>query len=267
MQTLMPPVGTPDNKFHDGNPLTGEMGTIVEAAHLNNVQGAIRDTQSEIISILAEADIEPDGSTLQLLSAMKLLFAGNSDSLGALASLNGAANKLPYFTGNKAASLTDLTAVGRDIIAAATKDAVLQYLGLGDLPDFGAAAALNVATTAQMQAGTATDLLPSVAAVMSLFPKRVFAQNDFIRIPDVPGGLILQWGRATSLATGTGVTRIPFPIPYPTAPLIALPVRNYTSSASGSQANPTVNGLTTTGFDLNIADAVSVSAYWLSIGG
>lgn len=39
MRPLMPPVQTPDNLFHDGNPLTGELGTIVDAEHLNNVQG------------------------------------------------------------------------------------------------------------------------------------------------------------------------------------------------------------------------------------
>ncbi|MFW5402851.1 phage tail protein, partial [Yersinia sp. 1252 StPb PI] len=43
-----------------------------------------------------------------------------------------------------------------------------------------------------MAAGTATNLLPTVAAVMSLFNKRTFTANDYIRIPDVPGGLIVQ---------------------------------------------------------------------------
>ncbi|HIE3658053.1 TPA: gp53-like domain-containing protein, partial [Yersinia enterocolitica] len=28
---------------------------------------------------------------------------------------------------------------------------------------------------------------------MSLFSKRTFTTNDYIRIPDVPGGLIIQW--------------------------------------------------------------------------
>lgn len=98
-------------------------------------------------------------------------------------------------------------------------------------------------------------------------PKRVFAQNDFIRIPDVPGGLIIQWGLATGLATGTAFSRVTFPTPYPNSHLITLVTRNHTVAGGGGQANPTVNGTTNTGFDLNIADAVSVSAFWISIGG
>lgn len=64
---------------------------------------------------------------------------------------------------------------------------------LGNL-GIGAAGLLGVATNAQMAAGTSTALLPTVAAVMSLFSKRSFGVNDYIRIPDVPGGLIIQMG-------------------------------------------------------------------------
>lgn len=76
----------------------------------------------------------------------------------------------------------------------------------------GEAAKQGVATTSQMQAGTATDLLPSVSAVMSLFSKRSFAINDYIRIPDVPGGWIVQWGFYTP--TG-GTQTINLPVAFP----------------------------------------------------
>lgn len=72
MQNLMPPIGTPDNLFHDGNPLTGEQGTIVTAAHLNNVQGATRDIQTELLAVLADAKIEVNPEDhAQLLKALK----------------------------------------------------------------------------------------------------------------------------------------------------------------------------------------------------
>lgn len=80
----------------------------------------------------------------------------------------------------------------------------------------GEAEKLGVATPSQMQVGTATDLLPSVAAVMSLFSKRSFSTNDFIRIPDVPGGIILQWG-TTGGADVNGLIQANLPTPFPSS--------------------------------------------------
>lgn len=132
MKPLMPPIDTPDKLFHDGNPATGAEGTIVPAEHLNNEQASIRDLQSEMIAILTAAAMAPDSTAGQLLAALNKLYAPGNDTLGALASLVGAANKLPYFTGPKGATLTDLTKVGRDIIGQTDIAAVLQYLGLGE---------------------------------------------------------------------------------------------------------------------------------------
>ncbi|EAA5550253.1 phage tail protein [Salmonella enterica subsp. enterica] len=73
MQDLMPPVSTPDNVFHDGNPATGELGTIVSAEWLNNTQGAIRDIQAECINVLAAAGLKPDPAKKQLLDAIKAI--------------------------------------------------------------------------------------------------------------------------------------------------------------------------------------------------
>ncbi|EIF8857673.1 tail fiber protein [Salmonella enterica] len=73
MQDLMPPITTPDNAFHDGNPATGELGTIVAALWLNNVQGAVRDIQAECIAILAAAGFKPDPTKKQLLDAIKTI--------------------------------------------------------------------------------------------------------------------------------------------------------------------------------------------------
>ena len=92
MRPLMPPVQTPDNLFHDGNPLTGELGTIVDAEHLNNVQGAVRDTQSELITVLTAAGINVDPSKQnQLLTALKALLLSRSNPFADIKSDGAAA--------------------------------------------------------------------------------------------------------------------------------------------------------------------------------
>ncbi|EOP5563124.1 tail fiber protein [Escherichia coli] len=54
-------------------------------------------------------------------------------TLTALAGLATGANKLPYFTGKDTVAQTDLTSVGRDILAKTSTQAVIQYLGLREL--------------------------------------------------------------------------------------------------------------------------------------
>lgn len=60
MKPLMKPIDTPDQVFHDGNPSTGELGTICSAEWLNDTQASIRDIQAECIAILRANGFEPD---------------------------------------------------------------------------------------------------------------------------------------------------------------------------------------------------------------
>lgn len=71
-------IETPDGLFHDGNPATGELGTILSASWLNAIQ-------QEIIEILGAAGLVPDGErTDQLLAAIR-----NHIATGALALRSG----------------------------------------------------------------------------------------------------------------------------------------------------------------------------------
>ncbi|HDL8460163.1 TPA: tail fiber protein [Yersinia enterocolitica] len=82
MKNIMPPINTPDNAFHDGNQATGEQGTIVPCLWLNNIQGATRNTQQELISVLNEAEIEIDETKdNQLLTAILSLITANIPDL------------------------------------------------------------------------------------------------------------------------------------------------------------------------------------------
>ncbi|EGA3602795.1 hypothetical protein H5M87_002789 [Salmonella enterica] len=60
MKPLMKPIDTPDQVFHDGDPSTGELGTICSAEWLNDTQATIRDIQAECIGILRANGFEPD---------------------------------------------------------------------------------------------------------------------------------------------------------------------------------------------------------------
>ncbi|ELO6028293.1 tail fiber protein [Salmonella enterica] len=60
MKPLMKPIDTPDQVFHDGDPSTGELGTICSAEWLNNTQASIRDIQAECIAILQANGFGPD---------------------------------------------------------------------------------------------------------------------------------------------------------------------------------------------------------------
>ncbi|MBS0055527.1 phage tail protein [Yersinia sp. Marseille-Q3913] len=151
-------------------------------------------------------------NTAFVQAALAALVASSPAALDTLKELADALGNDPNFATtmtNALAGKMDKAKNGSDIANVA---AFLANLGLGD------AAKLGVATNSQMATGTSTSLLPSVAAVMSLFGKRSFATNDYIRIPDVPGGLIIQWVRGSTAASVEGqFPAITFPIPFPTA--------------------------------------------------
>ena len=83
MQNLMPPINTPDQLFHDGDPTQGIEGTIVTADYLNNQQGATRDLQQELLNVLGDAHIQPDPKkTDQLLTALRALLLSRKNPFG-----------------------------------------------------------------------------------------------------------------------------------------------------------------------------------------
>lgn len=130
-------------------------------------------------------------------------------TLTAIAALAGSANKLPYFTGEDTVAITDLTAFARTILGRSDAAGVLSYLGLGP-----------IATAADIQSGTAKKMVDATG-LKSFLPKRNFAVNDFVRIPDVPGGLIIQWG-VVSKSIPEGVQNVIFPTPFPNFSLMAM---------------------------------------------
>ncbi|MEA8863721.1 hypothetical protein ABK733_17125 [Citrobacter freundii] len=243
MRPLMPPVQTPDNLFHDGNPLTGELGTIVDAEHLNNEQAAIRDTQSELIAILTAAAMEPESTAGQLLAALNKLYAPLNDTLGALSSLVGGANKLPYFTSANAAALTALSSIGRDIVGKATVADVLTYLGLG--------------TAATKNVGNGANQIPTMANFTS--------GPGWMKFPD---GTIMQFG--TNIAGQISFpTTINFPVPFTSGCRIATSFDSASNIANDCPAfatSPAGTGLLAFYLMSSRTGGNGAGANWIAIG-
>lgn len=100
----------------------------------------------------------------------------------------------------------DIASDGAEAIATA-----LANLGLGD------AAKLGVAKNSDMQTSPGSaELLTTVAAVMSVLPTRAMSPTDYVRIPDKPGGLIIQWGTTPIIPKASWVD-VTFPIPFPSS--------------------------------------------------
>ncbi|CFQ99886.1 phage tail protein [Yersinia enterocolitica] len=292
MKNIMPPINTPDNAFHDGNPATGEQGTIVPGLWLTNVQGAIRNTQQELISVLTEAEIEIDETkNNQLLTAiLNLITAGIPDLPAASLTQAGVVKLISSLTSDSeslAATAKAVKLVANAIVTSMsdhiqTANPHHQYLAitnlLSEIKDAGPAAVaqtlLNlglgdaakkgIATNAEMQVGTA-DKLVSLVGLMSIFGKRTFTANDYIRIPDVPGGFIVQFGTATTLASGDTV--VTFPIPFPNKVLgIHLSQNNsYTNGAWAACASRSLSSFALSGWT-NATTRIAISVDYFAVG-
>ena len=187
--------GAGKNGFTRGNPQTGVPATDLDDDYFDALQ-------EELAGV-----VEGGGLTLnkedrgQVLKALKLLFAANTESMGALAALVGAANKLPYFTGADEAALADLTAFAREILAQADAAGILSKLGLGNLPTFGTAASKDV--------GTGAGQIPDMSAWTGSFGANESAGTWY----KMPNGIIVQEGISTP-PSSSGQSIITLPIPF-----------------------------------------------------
>ncbi|MBZ3684047.1 hypothetical protein J1N41_23200, partial [Providencia rettgeri] len=91
-------------------------------------------------------------------------------------------------------------------------------------------------------------------------PKRSFSENDSIRIPDEPGGLIVQWGKNTG-------ERINFPIQFPNKCLWMIQVPNVDVNEPHGLVWHAVKSFDKSGFiRYTSTTIVTNSCYFLAIG-
>lgn len=98
-----------------------------------------------------------------------------------------------------------------DGLVAKLATAITTNLGLGE-----------IATVADIQAGTASKLVDA-EGLKKYLPTKVMQTSGFIRIPDVPGGTIIQWGQVTG-TINEGTKNVVLPTPFPNSGRFAIAI-------------------------------------------
>jgi hypothetical protein len=298
----VPSIGLVDGKFIDENPTAGTPGSLIPSAWGNAVTeeilaviraaGLAPDENNHAQLLLAVRKIIQSGQLLYALDtgAANLYVAAFSPAVTALA--DGLLLMIKAKTANTGASTFDVNGLGAKPIVglshvalqagdiAANGDVWLQYntsIGGGSwvllqsssggtMATTSARGLAKLATSAQMATGTDTSLVPSVAAVMSLFSKRSFGASDYIRIPDVPGGLIINWGTATVNASGD--INVNYPLAYSTLQAITIAVSGQNTDAAYLSTGAILGGFTMPFYKTTTGAKSSggFSAQWISIG-
>ncbi|UYJ99179.1 phage tail protein [Yersinia enterocolitica] len=153
----------------------------------------------------------------------------------------------------KANNLSEIKDAGPAAVAQ-----TLANLGLGD------AAKKGIATNAEMQVGTA-DKLVSLVGLVSIFGKRTFSENDYIRIPDVPGGLIIQWMKINNFPANAFQT-VTLPTAMPHQLLNVVSTMYYGSLSASAEANARVTDFTLTNFRAAAGLSYTTSQTFIAIG-
>ncbi|HGU6440754.1 TPA: phage tail protein [Citrobacter amalonaticus] len=152
-------------------------------------------------------------TTAFVKAALAALVASSPAALDTLNELAAALGNDPNFATTMTNALANKQPLDNTLTALSGKtiSGLLEYLQLGE------AAKLGVASNSDMQASPGSaELLTTVAAVMSVLPTRTMSSTDYVRIPDKPGGLIIQWGTTPIIPKASWVD-VTFPIPFPSS--------------------------------------------------
>ncbi|EKU4730551.1 gp53-like domain-containing protein, partial [Citrobacter freundii] len=110
-------------------------------------------------------------------------------------------------------SVEDIAPINKGGTGADNVSSALNNFGIGP-----------IANASEVTAGTSKKLIDA-ALLKAFLPKRSFQANDVIRIPDQPGGLMVQFGTLTGVSGSDVISSIlTFPELFPNACLAVIPV-------------------------------------------
>lgn len=234
--------GSVEGRFSEGNPATGQQATVISAAWLNTLQEEVAQVIEAAGITLKTAATETEN---QLLAAIQALITGGGAGQATVTSAGVVelATALETIDG-----LDDQRAVTSAGLSART--ATQSRTGL-----------IQLGTTEQVKALVSAVVAVTPARLGEIFDMRTWGANDYVRIPDVPGGIIIQMGVVNSSA---GTTAVVFPTTFPTA-LRAIVLGD---EAEGTSGHDVTAGLyqdkTTSGFTLSSQSGTETM--WIAIG-
>ena len=152
-------------------------------------------------------------TTAFVQAAITALINGAPDTLDTLKEIAAAINNDPKFSATINNALSGKQPLDETLTHLSGKDVagLLAYLGLGE-----------IATVADIQAGTASKLVDA-EGLKKYLPTKVMQVSGFIRIPDVPGGTIIQWGQVTG-TINEGTKNVVLPTPFPNSGRFAIAI-------------------------------------------
>lgn len=105
---------------------------------------------------------------------------------------------------------------------------------------------INAITTMQDVQDGALRKFVNALTLKNYLPAKALSGNGFIRIPDVPGGTIIQYGQVSG-SISEGVHGVVYPTPFPNATRFAIAIPLNLSGNNGCDLFAQINGLSTTG--------------------
>lgn len=195
----VPGVGLVDGKFVDEDTATGQAGSLIPAAW----GSAVTD---EILNVIKAAGLLPEESDNgQLLKAVNAIILKNIPAEKVRTTLAEYGITDAYrkeVTLTKTEIATKLKEVSDLIVP--VEQATEAKKGIA-----------RFGTAEEQVAGTLKDVIANPAGLMAIlarwFPTRALTENDYIRLPDIPGGTIIQVGYVLD----DGTTKN-FPTAFPT---------------------------------------------------
>lgn len=192
MKDLIPKINSNDGLFHNGNPATGEQGTRVTDAWLNNVQSWLLDNTRELKYLLSQAGLVPSPiKTTQVYDAIIKIIDDNRNT----ASL----------TSKGEVRLTDSINDKSSSIAASGKAVKTAY----DKAVLAERIANTKASTNHTH--TTENITDFSNAVKRLFSGNI-RENGWCKMPN---GFIEQWGKVTLNTENRIDTEVIFPVKFP----------------------------------------------------